>query len=77
VEATSVVEAQRILLKIRLEERHKELVEAKKVALRRSGARGKTARLAEIQSEQAVKDAEELCVGHLFSLSFSYHGKTD
>lgn len=38
-----------------------ELEEARKIALRRSGARGKEARQEEIKAEEAVKKAEELC----------------
>jgi ATP-binding cassette, subfamily F, member 3 len=60
VESSSLVDAQRIVLDIRLERRRTELVEARKIAARRSGARGKEARLAEIQAEQNVKEIEDM-----------------
>ncbi|KAJ7498543.1 P-loop containing nucleoside triphosphate hydrolase protein [Mycena latifolia] len=60
VESTSLRETQRIVYGLRLEKRRYELQEAKKVASRRSGARGKDARLEEIKAEENVKKAEIL-----------------
>jgi ATPase subunit of ABC transporter with duplicated ATPase domains len=62
VEATSLVETQRVVNQIKLERCQEELSEARKVAQRRSGARGKAARKEEIASEEAVKLAEAMCV---------------
>ncbi|KAJ6539742.1 P-loop containing nucleoside triphosphate hydrolase protein [Mycena capillaripes] len=59
-ETTSLRETQRIVYGLRLEARRRELLEAKKVASRRSGARGKDARLEEIKAEENVKQAELL-----------------
>ncbi|KAJ7437118.1 P-loop containing nucleoside triphosphate hydrolase protein [Mycena galericulata] len=63
VETTSMCETQRIVYGLRLDKRRRELVEAKKVASRRSGARGKDARLEEIKAEDNVKHAELLLEG--------------
>ncbi|KAJ7068669.1 P-loop containing nucleoside triphosphate hydrolase protein [Mycena amicta] len=60
VETTSIRETQRILYKLRVEKRQWELQEARKVASRRSGARGKVARQEEIEAEENLKKAEEL-----------------
>lgn len=60
VESTSLQETQGIVFKLRLEKRKSELQEARKVALRRSGARGKEAREAELKAEANVKEAEDL-----------------
>ncbi|KAJ7126423.1 P-loop containing nucleoside triphosphate hydrolase protein [Mycena crocata] len=60
VETTSLRDTQRIVYTLRLDKRRRELVEAKKVASRRSGTRGKDARLEEIKAEEAVKQAELL-----------------
>ncbi|KAJ7098765.1 P-loop containing nucleoside triphosphate hydrolase protein [Mycena belliarum] len=60
VESTSLRETQRIVYGLRLEKRRHELREAKKVASRRSGARGKEARLEEIKAEENLKKAEAL-----------------
>ncbi|KAJ7129275.1 P-loop containing nucleoside triphosphate hydrolase protein [Mycena epipterygia] len=63
VETTSLRETQRIVYGLRLDKRRRELQEAKKVASRRSGARGKDARLEEIKAEENVKQAELLLEG--------------
>ncbi|KAJ6561577.1 P-loop containing nucleoside triphosphate hydrolase protein [Mycena vulgaris] len=63
VESTSLRETQRIFYGLRLEKRRHELREAKKVASRRSGARGKDARLEEIKAEENLKKAEILLEG--------------
>ncbi|CAK5275316.1 unnamed protein product [Mycena citricolor] len=60
VESTSLQETQRIVYTLRLEKRRRELIEARKVASRRSGARGKDARAEEIKAEENLKKAEEL-----------------
>lgn len=60
VESTSLAETQRIVRDLRLAKRMTELVEARKIASRRSGARGKEARLEEIKAEDNVKEAEVL-----------------
>ncbi|KAJ7724833.1 P-loop containing nucleoside triphosphate hydrolase protein [Mycena metata] len=62
-ESTSLRETQRIVYGLRLDVRRRELVEAKKVASRRSGARGKEARLEEIKAEENVRQAELLLEG--------------
>ena len=62
MEATKISETQRILSEIRLDRRRDELEEARKTALRTSGARGKKARLDEIKAEESLKEAEEACV---------------
>jgi hypothetical protein len=49
---------------MRLDKRRWELQEARKIASRRSGARGKEARLEEIKAEERVKEAELLCENH-------------
>ncbi|KAF7352440.1 Iron complex transport system ATP-binding protein [Mycena venus] len=59
-ETTSLRETQRIVYTLRLDARRRELLEAKKVASRRSGARGKDARLEEIKAEENLKQAEIL-----------------
>lgn len=59
VESTSSLETQRTLYALRLKRRQDELVEARKVAERRSGTRGKEAREDEIKAEARVKEAEE------------------
>ncbi|KAJ7734035.1 P-loop containing nucleoside triphosphate hydrolase protein [Mycena maculata] len=63
VETTSLRETQRIVYGLRLDKRRRELQEARKVASRRSGARGKDARLEEIKAEENVKQAELLVDG--------------
>ncbi|KAF7302027.1 Iron complex transport system ATP-binding protein [Mycena indigotica] len=60
VETTSIRETQRIVYQLRVEKRQLELQEARKVASRRSGARGKVARQEEITAEENLKKAEEL-----------------
>ncbi|KAK7062089.1 iron complex transport system ATP-binding protein [Favolaschia claudopus] len=60
VESTSLRETQRIVYELRLAARRRDLQEARKVALRRSGARGKDARLEEIKAEGNLKEAESL-----------------
>ncbi|KAJ7740893.1 P-loop containing nucleoside triphosphate hydrolase protein [Mycena olivaceomarginata] len=59
-ETTSLRETQRIVYGLRLDARRRELQEARKVASRRSGARGKEARLEEIKAEENLKQAEIL-----------------
>ncbi|KAJ7167528.1 P-loop containing nucleoside triphosphate hydrolase protein [Mycena filopes] len=59
-ESTSLRETQHIVYTLRLDVRRRELVEARKVASRRSGARGKEARLEEIKAEENVRQAELL-----------------
>ncbi|KAF8213955.1 P-loop containing nucleoside triphosphate hydrolase protein [Mycena galopus ATCC 62051] len=59
-ETTSLRETQRIVFELRLDARRRELQEAKKVASRRSGTRGKDARLEEIKAEENLKQAEIL-----------------
>ncbi|SCV69181.1 BQ2448_2201 [Microbotryum intermedium] len=59
VESPSVVEIARIVYGIELSRRRIELVEARSIALRRSGTRGKETREQEILVEQRVKEAEE------------------
>ncbi|KAJ7831894.1 P-loop containing nucleoside triphosphate hydrolase protein [Mycena leptocephala] len=59
-EATSLRQTQRIVYELRLDARRRELLEAKKIASRRSGARGKDARLEEIKAEENVRQAELL-----------------
>ncbi|KAF7355682.1 Iron complex transport system ATP-binding protein [Mycena sanguinolenta] len=59
-ETTSLRETQRIVYELRLDARRRELQEAKKVASRRSGTRGKDARLEEIKAEENLKNAELL-----------------
>lgn len=58
VESTSLVETERIVRTLELEDRRNELVQAQLVASRRSGTRGKAAREAEIKAEENVKAAE-------------------
>ncbi|KAF7332392.1 Iron complex transport system ATP-binding protein [Mycena kentingensis (nom. inval.)] len=64
-ESTDLRETQRIIYQLRVEKRQHELQEARKVASRRSGARGKEARLAEIDAEEKLKTAEEQLAGAL------------
>lgn len=59
VDASSIAETQRIVSEIRLARLQRELEEARKIALRTSGARGKKAREEEIKAEQRVQEAEE------------------
>ncbi|GAA5910406.1 ABC-F family ATP-binding cassette domain-containing protein [Sporobolomyces salmoneus] len=58
VESTSMVETERIVCKLELEDRRNELNQAQIIAARRSGTRGKAAREAEIKAEENVKEAE-------------------
>lgn len=60
VESASLVETTRIVRRLQLGDRKKELVEAQLIAARRSGTRGKAARDEELKAEQRVKEAEEL-----------------
>lgn len=53
-----MVETERIVRKLELEDRQNELVQAQLVASRRSGTRGKAARDAEIKAEENVEEAE-------------------
>ena len=62
VEATSLAETQRIVSEIRLERLTKDMADAKKVALRTSGQRGKRARDEEIKAEERVREATEASV---------------
>ncbi|KAJ6482821.1 P-loop containing nucleoside triphosphate hydrolase protein [Mycena vitilis] len=59
-EATSLRDTQRIVYGLRLDARRRELQEARKIASRRSGTRGKDARLEEIKAEENLKQAEIL-----------------
>ncbi|KDE04265.1 hypothetical protein MVLG_05293 [Microbotryum lychnidis-dioicae p1A1 Lamole] len=59
IESPSVSEMTRIVYEIELPRRRIELVEARSIALRRSGTRGKEAREQEILAEQRVREAEE------------------
>ncbi|KAK4701684.1 hypothetical protein P7C70_g4544, partial [Phenoliferia sp. Uapishka_3] len=59
VESVSISETQKIVRTIKLAKVTKELVEARKIASRRSGARGKEARIAELKAEENLKQAEE------------------
>ncbi len=59
VESNSVAETQRIVSEITLARLVAELADARKVASRTSGARGKKAREEEIKAEARVKKAEE------------------
>ncbi|KAI5479106.1 Iron complex transport system ATP-binding protein [Pseudohyphozyma bogoriensis] len=59
VESTSLAETQAIIDELLLSKAEDELVEAKKIAARRSGARGKEAREAEVKAEEKVKLALE------------------
>ncbi|KAJ6616249.1 P-loop containing nucleoside triphosphate hydrolase protein [Mycena sp. CBHHK59/15] len=63
VETTSLRETQRIVYTLLLEKRRHELQEARKLASRRSGARGKEARLGEIKAEENLKQTELLLEG--------------
>ncbi|GAA5882378.1 hypothetical protein JCM3774_004325 [Rhodotorula dairenensis] len=57
VESTSPLETARIVNRLRLEDRERDLVSAQLVALRRSGARGKAAREEELEAERQVERA--------------------
>ena len=59
MESTSLAETWRTVLTLRLEKRVSELLEAQKMSSRRSGTRGKEARMAEIEAEKKVQEAEE------------------
>lgn len=59
MESTSLAETRRTVLTLRLEKRVSELLEAQKMSSRRSGTRGKEARMAEIEAEKKVQEAEE------------------
>jgi ATP-binding cassette, subfamily F, member 3 len=59
IESSSLLETQRIVLDLQLRRRQEELVEAQKIAQRRSGARGKDARTAELQAEANVAEVEK------------------
>lgn len=67
MESTSLVETERLVLGLRLDKRAQELQEARKIASRRSGTRGKEARLDEIKAEERVAEAEQACVQFLVS----------
>ncbi|GAA6005938.1 hypothetical protein JCM11491_004066 [Sporobolomyces phaffii] len=58
VDSTSMVDTERIVRQLELDDRQHELVQAQLVAARRSGTRGKAAREAEIKAEEAVKAAQ-------------------
>lgn len=59
VESPSPLEAKKIMDSLHLAQKRYDLGEAQKLALRRSGARGKEARAGEIQAEKDLKEAEE------------------
>lgn len=59
VESNSVAETARIVRTLELEDRRHDVVQAKLLALRRSGTRGKAARDEEIKAEAAVQEAED------------------
>ncbi|GAA6058948.1 hypothetical protein JCM10212_002900 [Sporobolomyces blumeae] len=59
IETTNVVETERIVRRLELEDRQQELVQAQLIASRRSGTRGKAAREAEIKAEEYVREAED------------------
>lgn len=59
MESTSLAETRRTVLTLRLEKRVSELLEAQKMSSRRSGTRGKEARMSEIEAEKKVQEAEE------------------
>ncbi|KAJ6515472.1 P-loop containing nucleoside triphosphate hydrolase protein [Mycena sanguinolenta] len=59
-ETNSLRETQGLVYELRLDARRRELQEAKKVASRRSGTRGKDARMEEIKAEENLKMAEQL-----------------
>lgn len=59
VDSPKLAETQRIFSELRLERLQTELFEARKVASRTSGARGKKAREEELKAEARVRDAEE------------------
>jgi ATP-binding cassette subfamily F protein 3 len=62
VESTSPLETARIVRQLELEDREHDLVQARLIALRRSGTRGKAARDEEIEAERAVEHARQRCV---------------
>jgi hypothetical protein len=59
VNSTSLLESQRIVTELQLAKKRLQLVEAQKVAQRRSGARGKDARAVELQAEADVAEVEK------------------
>ncbi|KAK4049385.1 hypothetical protein OIV83_004118 [Microbotryomycetes sp. JL201] len=59
VESTDIRETQEILLKLSLEEKEEQLDAARMIAQRRSGARGKAARLSELEAEAKVAEAKQ------------------
>lgn len=59
VESTSPLETARIVRRLELEDREHDLVQARLIALRRSGTRGKAARDEEIEAERAVEQARQ------------------
>lgn len=56
----SIVETERTVRNLELEDRQNELTQAQLIASRRSGTRGKAAREAEIKAEEKVKEAESM-----------------
>ena len=58
-ESPSLLVAERTVRELHLEQCRNELQRARLIAMRRSGARGKDARLAEIQAEERERDAAE------------------
>ena len=58
VESEDPAKTHRIVSQLKLEKRNKELEAARKIAMRRSGARGKDARQQEIIAEENLKDAK-------------------
>jgi ATP-binding cassette subfamily F protein 3 len=71
VESPSLLETQRVVLDLRLRRRQEELLEAQKIAQRRSGTRGKEARTVELQAEANVAEVENALVRLLLSSSVS------
>lgn len=59
VESSSPLETQRTVYKLRLSNYQNQLVEARRVAERLSGTRGKEARDEEIKAEARVNEAEQ------------------
>jgi hypothetical protein len=59
VESPSLLETQHIVLDLKLRRKQEELLEAQKIAQRRSGARGKEARTAELQAEANLAEVEK------------------
>ena len=68
IETHSLAETQHIVSTIKLERLQMELEDARKVAIRTSGARGKRARAEEIKAEDRVKEAEEASVSNISRL---------